>query len=146
MRSRLNSIILNYRNGLFDKVIAENAIQAIISFGNGADLAINDWQARPVAIPWFQLLTLRRDDNIVLPNWNATLNNLGAAVAPDKLSSGESDPYGAISARRVADIPREDLPFAIADWHGTGGETRSQRNGNNIIDWTSPLSTSCGLL
>jgi len=39
--------ILTYRNGLFDKVVAENAIQAIISFGNGADLAVNNWPGRP---------------------------------------------------------------------------------------------------
>jgi uracil DNA glycosylase superfamily protein len=42
--------ILNYRNGLFNKVVAENAIQAIISFGNGADLAINNWPTIPARI------------------------------------------------------------------------------------------------
>jgi hypothetical protein len=39
----------------------------------------------------------------------------------------------------VADIPRDDLAFGIADWHGMGGATRSQRNGDKIIAWTSPL-------
>src|SRR5262245_54611828 len=51
----VEATILDYRNRLFDKVIAENGIQAIISFGNGADLAINNWPARPAATPWFQL-------------------------------------------------------------------------------------------
>ncbi len=132
--------ILNYRNGLFNKVIAENAIQAIISFGNGADLAINNWPTRPAAVPWFQLHHPSADDNIVLPNWNANLNNLRAAVTPDKLSLVNLTPYGvAFGAQDVADIPREDLAFGIADWHGTGGATRSQRNGDNVINWTSPL-------
>jgi len=132
--------ILNYRNGLFNKVVAENAIQAIISFGNGADLAINNWPTRPAAIPWFQLHHPSAADNIVLPNWNANLNNLPAAVTPDKLSLVNLTPYGAaLGAHDVADIPREDLAFGIADWHGTGGATRSQRNGDNVINWTSPL-------
>ncbi len=123
-----------------DKVIAENAIQAIISFGNGADLAINNSAGRPVAIPWFQLHHPSADDSIVLPNWNANLNNLSAAVTPDKLSLVNLTPYGAVfGAEDVADVPRDDLAFAIADWHGTGGGTRSQRNGDNIINWTSPL-------
>jgi Uracil-DNA glycosylase len=132
--------ILNYRNRLFDKVIAENGIQAIISFGNGADLAINNWPARPAAIPWFQLHHPSAPDDLVLPNWNANLNALHAAVTPDKQSLVNLTPYGVVfGAGDVADIPREDLGFAIADWHGTGGGTRSQRNGDNVISWTSPL-------
>jgi hypothetical protein len=67
--------ILNYRNGLFDKVIAENTIQAIISFGNGADLAISNWPGRPAAIPWFQLHHPSAPENAVLPNWNAHRRN-----------------------------------------------------------------------
>jgi uracil-DNA glycosylase len=36
----LEPTILNYRNSLFAKIAAGGTIQAIISFGNGADLAI----------------------------------------------------------------------------------------------------------
>jgi hypothetical protein len=132
--------ILNYRNGLFDKVIAENTIQAIISFGNGADLAINNWPGRPAAVPWFQLHHPSASDSVVLSNWNANLNALHAAVTPDSASLVNVTPYGAaFSPNDVADIPREDLSFGIADWHGTGGGTRSQRDGDKIIRWTSPL-------
>jgi hypothetical protein len=61
-------------------------------------------------------------------------------VAPDKKSLMDLTPYGAVfGAKDVADIPRADLPFAIAEWHGTGGATRSQRTGDNVINWTSPL-------
>jgi hypothetical protein len=49
-------------------------------------------------------------------------------------------PYGAVfGPQDVADIPREDLAFGIADWHGTGGATHSQRSGDSVISWTSPL-------
>ncbi len=144
-RGRLNGsakLLIVGQDPSTDEILAqrENAIQAIISFGNGADLAINNWPTRPAAVPWFQLHHPSADDNIVLPNWNANLNNLRAAVTPDKLSLVNLTPYGvAFGAQDVADIPREDLAFGIADWHGTGGATRSQRNGDNVINWTSPL-------
>lgn len=132
--------ILNYRNSLFDKIAAANALQAIISFGNGADLAITQWAARPAAVPWFQLVHPSAPDAMVLPNWNSKLNALHAAVTPDKASLVDTTPYGpAFGPGDVADIPRDDLPFGLPGWHGTGGVTRSQRNGDNVISWTSPL-------
>jgi uracil-DNA glycosylase len=132
--------ILNYRNSLFDKIAGSNTLEAIISFGNGADLAITNWPAKPAGVPWFQLVHPSAPDNVVLPNWNARLNSLHTAVTPDSAALVDMTPYGAtFGVSDSADIPREDLPFAIADWHGTGGVTRSQRNGDNIINWTSPL-------
>jgi uracil DNA glycosylase superfamily protein len=132
--------ILDYRNGLFDKTAAANTLQAIISFGNGADLAITNWAARPAGVPWFQLAHPSAPDEVVLPNWNANLNAIHAAVTPDKASLVDTTPYGAtFGAADSADIPREDLSFGLADWHGTGGSTRSQRDGDNTIKWTSPL-------
>lgn len=132
--------ILNCRNGLFDKVVAENAIQAIVSFGNGADLAINSWPGRPAGVPWFQLHHPSASDAIVVPNWNASLANLNAAVTPDKPTQVDLAPYAVpMGVNDVAEIPREDLPFGIPEWHGAGGGTRSQRTGDNTINWTSPL-------
>jgi len=132
--------ILNYRNSLFDKALAENAIQAIITFGNGADLAISNWPGRPAALPWFQLHHPSAPDNVVLPNWSANLNAMHAAVTPDSVSTVDLTPYGtAFGPTDVTDIPREDLSFGIPGWHGTGGGTRSQRDGDNTISWTSPL-------
>ena len=132
--------ILNYRNSLFGTVDAASTLQAIISFGNGGDLAIANWAARPAGVPWFQLTHPSAPDNIVLPNWNGQLNALHAAVAPDSAALVDTTPYGAtFGVNDVAPIPREDLSFGIPDWHGTGGGTRSQRNGDNTINWTSPL-------
>jgi uracil-DNA glycosylase len=132
--------IRDYRNGLFDKVIAENAIQAIISFGNGADLAVANWPARPPGVPWFQLHHPSASEAIVVPNWNASLAPLNAAVTPDKPSLVNLAPYTTpLGAGDAVEIPRDDLPFGIPEWHGAGGGTRSQRDGDNVIAWTSPL-------
>jgi uracil-DNA glycosylase len=136
----LDPAIAGYRNGLFDKLAGSNTLQAIVSFGNGADLAIANWPGRPAAVPWFQLHHPSAPDNIVLPNWNARLNALRAAVTPDSAALVDTTPYGAaFGANDVADIPREDLSFGVAEWHGTGGVTRSQRSGDTVISWTSPL-------
>lgn len=130
--------ILNYRNSLFDKVKASNTLQAIISFGNGADIAIQHWPGK-AAIPWFQLHHPSASDNIVLPNWNTNLAGLHAAITPDKASLVNLAPYGAtFTGADFADIAREDLSFAISEWHGTGGVTRSGRNGDKIIEWNAP--------
>jgi uracil-DNA glycosylase len=136
----LEPTILNYRNSLFAKAAGASTLQAIISFGNGADLAITNWAARPAGIPWFQLTHPSAPDNLVLPNWNAQLNALHSAVTPDSAALVDTTPYGAaFGVNDVAQIPREDLSFGLPDWHGTGGATRSQRSGDNIINWTSPL-------
>lgn len=136
----LEPTILNYRNSLFAKTAGASTLQAIISFGNGGDLAIANWPARPAGVPWFQLTHPSAPDNVVLPNWNAQLNALHAAVTPDSVALVDTTPYGAtFSVNDVAEIPREDLSFGLPDWHGTGGGTRSQRNGDAIINWTSPL-------
>ncbi len=135
----LEPTIRDYRNGLFAKA-ATSKLQAIISFGNGADLAVTHWPARPAGVPWFQLTHPSAPDNQVLQNWNAHLNALHAATTPDSAALVDTTPYGAaFGANDFAPIPRDDLAFGLPDWHGAGGGTRSQRKGDNIIDWTSPL-------
>lgn len=132
--------ILGYRNQLFDRAAAQCPLQAIISFGNGADLAVQSWTGRPTALPWFQLHHPSADETIVLPNWNANLASLHAAITADKASLVDLAPYGAaFGPGDVAAIPREDLSFGLPYWHGTGGATRSHRSSDNGIEWTSPL-------
>lgn len=134
----IESVILNYRNSMFEKIKATNSLQAIISFGNGADIAIQNWPGR-ANIPWFQLHHPSANDGIVLPNWNADLNNLHNTITPDKTSLVDLTPYGAtFTAGDFADIPSTDLSFGIADWHGTGGVTHSGRIGDKIIQWKAP--------
>lgn len=132
--------IRDYRNSLFDKTLGANTLQAIISFGNGADIAVANWANKPANVPWFQLHHPSAPDNVVLPNWNAELNNMHNAITPDSVSMVNMTPYGPLfTPADSADIPRDDLSFGLAEWHGTGGNTLSQRDGDNVIKWTSPL-------
>lgn len=130
----------NYRNQLFARLAATNPLQAIISFGNGADLAVAQWAGRPPVLPWVQLHHPSADEAIVLPNWNAALAGLHAALTPDPAAPVDLTPYGAaFGPADIADVPRADLPFGLATWHGTGGATHSQRDGDAVIKWQSPL-------
>ncbi|CAN5217866.1 hypothetical protein BH23BAC2_BH23BAC2_03350 [soil metagenome] len=121
--------ILNYRNSLFDKVKAENSLQLILTFGNGAEHAIQHWPGR-TGIPWIDLTHPAASNNFVSANWNSKLADLHTAVAPDDASVVDLSAYPVNMAGAEAPIPRKDLPFGIPSWHGAMGDTRSQRDGN----------------
>lgn len=132
----LEPTILNYRNNLFDRVKAENHLELIISFGNGAEHAVNHWPGR-AGLTWIDLTHPAANDNFVANSWNAHLNALHTAITPDDSALLNLTPYPIDMAGAEFDIPRTDLPFGIPIWHGTGG-TRSNRSGNKIINWTAP--------
>lgn len=132
----LEPTILNYRNSLFDQVKATNTLQLIISFGNGAEHAVNNWPGR-TGITWIDLTHPAASDNFVSANWNAHLNALHAAVAPDDAALVDLSPYDAAMTNAEMAVPRTDLPFGMPEWHGAGG-TRSHRTNNKTIIWTAP--------
>lgn len=130
---------VSFRNKVFDKIASANSLEAIVSFGNFADRAVQLWAGRPVSVPWFQLHHPSATEADVLSDWNANLSALIAAVTPDNVALVDSSPYGAsFDQFDVADIPRADLPFGIPHWHGTGGKTHSDRSGPNQINWKAP--------
>jgi hypothetical protein len=133
----LEATLLNYRNRLFDKVKAENPLALIITFGAGADHAVNNWPGR-AGITRIDLTHPAATDNLVSNTWNAQLANLAAAITPDAGAVPDLSNYPANMANAETDIPRKDLPFGIPVWHGTTGGTRSQRDGAKTIKWLAP--------
>lgn len=132
----LEPAIKDYRNGIFDKVVAENTIEAIISLGNGADHALANWPGR-TGRTIFEITHPTAPSGVVT-SWNSNLAAMHAAINPDDPAQVDLAPFTTALLDAGAPIPRHDLPFGVPAWHGTGG-TRSQRNGDNIINWTSPL-------
>lgn len=128
--------ILTFRNKLFDKIKEENNLEAIISFGNGADYAIEHWPNRD-GIPWFELTHPTAQNIHIVANWNNHLPLIHEVVTPDDTSLVDLSDYPANMANSEMAIPRRDLPFGIPTWHGTGG-TRSNRDGSNTIRWNAP--------
>jgi hypothetical protein len=130
--------IRNYRNLLFDRVRSTSSLQAILSFGVGARESVDAWPGA-AGIPRFDLYhPTAPDDAAVLTSWNGKLTGMAAVVTPDAPALVDLTPcLPTTDSNAFADVPRRDLPFGLPSWHGTGGATHSQRNGNTQINWTA---------
>jgi len=126
--------IIDFRNRLLDRVVATNSIEVVITIGAGARDAVERWPQH-TQYPTFNLIHPSAPEQMVLPNWNQQLSGLIDAIAPDDPALLDPTPYGDVyTAEDELAIPRFDLPFGIADWHGTSG-TRSKRDGDDKIIW-----------
>jgi len=133
----LEEPILSYRNALFNRIAGSNPLQAVITIGTAAHHAYNNWE-HPPDVPVFHIVHPSASESAIMPSWNQALPQLIAVVTPDEGLTPDSTPYGAqFQPGDEIEIPRDDLPFGIPSWHGTGG-TRSARSGNNKITWTAP--------
>jgi hypothetical protein len=130
--------IMGYRNKCFDKVRAENPVQAVIAFGAGAKHAYENWPGSQ-QLPAFFLAHPAAADELVLSDWSQDLQAMADVISPDLDGISDITPYGsAFTADDSLPVPTFDLPFGIPDWHRHGGG-RSNRDGNSKIIWTSPL-------
>ena len=134
--------ILDYRNALLDRLAAENALQAVVAFGSGAQHAVEHWpmaSGPASALPVFEVMHPASPvSSDVLATWNAALDGLRPIVEPDEDGEVSSTPYGsAFTGADEAPIPRFDLPFGMPSWHGTDAG-QSERNGNKQIIWKAP--------
>lgn len=135
----LEPTILDYRNAFLDRLLEENPIQAVVSFGNGAHHAVEHWPGT-AAVPTFEAMhPAARDQSALLATWNDALDDLRPIVDPDDGAQADPQPYGTafLGEDQVA-IPRFDLPFGLPEWHGVDGG-HSERQGNDRIVWKSPL-------
>lgn len=134
----LEPAILNYRNAVFDRLAAENRLQAVVTFGNGARHAVEQWPGA-AALPVFHAThPAAPDEAALLATWNLALGGLRPLVEPDDDAVADPTPFGAaIAPSDPAPIPVHDLPFGVPEWHGAGGG-HSGRNGDKEIVWTAP--------
>ncbi len=131
----LEAPILAWRNRCLDKIRAENALDAVITFG----VAPEHWPGGQ-GLPVFTLMHPAAEDSAVLANWSSQLAAIAASIAPDPDGAVDTTPYGtAFTPADSAAIPQFDLPFGLPEWHAQGGG-HSHRDGNSRIIWTSPLS------
>jgi len=129
--------LLDFRNAMLDRFVAENPLEAIVAIGSAAQHTVDHWPGKG-DLPVFNLLHPAAEENVVLPNWNEELPKIQAVVSPDEGMLADTAPYGSVfTATDEVAIPRFDLPFGIPEWHGAGGG-RSKRDGANKIVWTAP--------
>lgn len=134
----LEPTILDYRNAFLDRLLEENPIRAVVSFGNGAHHAVEHWPGSS-AVPTFEAMhPAAHDSSALLATWNDALDGLRPVVTPDDGAEADPEPYGsAFLGEDQEPIPRFDLPFGLPHWHGVGGG-HSDRQGNDRIVWKSP--------
>lgn len=134
--------VLAWRNGLLDKLRAQNTFQAVLTAGSAARDAVDAW-------PGLGSLTDKRvhvwhptarDESALLETWNAALPRLADKITPDLGESPDLTEYGTtFTPEDHKPIPRRDLPFGIPNWHGSGGSSHSTRDGiDQSIIWTHP--------
>lgn len=127
-----------WRNRVFDAANANNQLEAVLVFGAAARFAVERWPGA-AGLQVFTLTHPAAPEATVLADWNRDLCALGAAVAPDDDGLPDLTPYNAsFRPADAANIPRFDLPFGVPSWHGTGGGTRSIRDGNDKLIWSAP--------
>ena len=138
----LEPTVIGYRHAFLERLMAQNPMEAVISFGAGARHAVENWPGKDT-VPTFDLTHPAADDRFVVDSWNEHLPAMLEAVTPD---DGASDDDGApdptpwsepLGDGDMVDIPRFDLPFGVPDWHGADGG-HSTRDGNDKIVWNAP--------
>ena len=140
--SRLEAIskepeIEGYRNAFLERIVAENKIQAIVTFGRGAQRGFERWP-RGNQFPVFHATHPAAEEADVIANWNQILPGLRGLVEPDEALGAETSLYGeTFVPTDHASIPSIDLPFGLPDWHGQDGG-HSTRDGDKQIVWTAP--------
>jgi Uracil DNA glycosylase superfamily len=132
-----NTAVRDFRNLMLDRAKATNTFEAILAFGTGAHEAVDNWPGA-MGLTRFDLTHPTATDSLVVSNWNSHLAAMAAAIAPDAGATTDLSPCLPITdPNAFTNIPRKDLPFGIPAFHGTGGGTHSQRNGNTQITWSS---------
>jgi uracil-DNA glycosylase len=136
-----DAAIKAFRNSLFDKAKATNALEAVITFGAHAKTSALNWPGR-AGLTLIHLAHPTAPSGVAA-NWNSHFAAAHAAIAADGDGHVDATPYNvAAAAMPTTDIPRRDLPFGLPTWHGTGGATRSKRgtgaNYKRQISWTAP--------
>jgi uracil-DNA glycosylase len=136
-----DATIMAYRNSLFDKAKATNALEAVIAFGSHAQTSAANWPGLG-ALPVIALVHPTKKDGGVAADWNGHFAAAHAAIAADADGHVDPTPYDTTAAMPTTDIPRRDLPFGLPAWHGSGGATRSKRgsgaNFESQIVWSAP--------
>lgn len=137
-RISLEPAIRDYRNALFSRLLAENRLQAVITFGGGARHAVENWPGAGPLPVFYATHPAAPDTATLLASWNRALDALRPLVEPDEGAAADPAPYGStFDAADTAPIPPYDFPFGVPAWQGTGGG-RSDRNGNKEIVWKAP--------
>jgi uracil-DNA glycosylase len=123
-----------WRNSFYDAV-KPPGVQAVVAFGANARLALDAWPGRPGVTTERIPHPSSRDQQKLLHDWHAAIEQLRVVVTPDPDGDATGPNYG--SSFREADhtaIPRCDLPFGVPSYLGddSAGRTGHPRRNDSV--------------
>jgi uracil-DNA glycosylase len=139
--------IKDYRNGVFDKVLHDNHIELIVSFGAAAHESVRIYRDEklgghlPAGVIWVQMLhpggagidptQVQRIAASFTKGWNTVWNQKRRVAGWLRSDEDGRHSRGSTYYYVSNDIPYRDLPYAASREIGTGG-TKSERAAGGI--------------
>ena len=146
---RTNTVIRAARHGLYDRLLAGGALQAIVAFGDVAQEAYDLWAASNgavTAMPCFKLAhpaavdRTGSGDDSALKAWRRAVTRLRTIVTTDTDGNADEPNFGDYFTEiDYARIPRWDLPRVAPAYVGddSWGRAANPRH-NNCCERPSP--------
>jgi hypothetical protein len=117
----------SWRNELFSMIIGPE-LQAIVTFGLQARIAIEQWTDAPAVMIKKVPHPSSRDAARLITEWRAAVVDLRTVVTPDSDGNNSGPNYDdKFSESDYAPIPRGDLPFGLPNWLGDDSRGRQSR-------------------
>lgn len=127
-----------WRNRLYD-LATSSKLQAIVAFGGHAQEALKAWTSQPDALVCEVPHPSYPNEQHLLDEWRAAVDELRALVTPDPDGSTAGPNYGAkFEESDYAPIPRIDLPFGAPAFLGDDAWVRAGGHGFNSVERPSP--------
>jgi hypothetical protein len=140
----------SWRNELFSMIIGPE-LQAIVTFGLQARIAIEQWTAAPAVMIKKVPHPSSRDAARLIMEWRAAVVDLRTVVTPDSDGNNSGPNYDdKFPESDYAPIPRGDLPFGLPNWLGDdsrGHQSRPKRRNTverdaadllHTLNWRAP--------
>jgi len=140
-----NDPVLSWRNNYFDMIKAGGSLQGVIAVGGKAEDAVDLWPAS-AGLPRANIMhpSAINYGKKPFPSWNSALATFGGVLPTDPGMSQDLTEYkgNEFSDSMIEPIPRGDLPWRTPPWFGTLGQTMSERNGADKLEWQHPKTNA----
>jgi hypothetical protein len=139
---------MKWRNKLLDSITGSQ-LQAIVAFGEQAQIAVDLWKRRPLNVPLLKVPhPSSHTEETMTPAFRAAITQLRAIVTPDAGGDNTGPNYGdKVTEQDYAPIPRRDLGFGAPSFLGDDAWARTAvpRHANGVnrdddftIIWKAP--------
>ncbi len=144
-----NATLATFRHGFYDRLLAGGALEAVVAFGDNAQLAYDLWAASNPAVGAIPVVKVAHPaavdrggsgNDAALKAWAKAVTTLRAIVTPDPAGDASGPNFGAYFTEcDYARIPRWDLPQPAPAYAGDDSWGRAATpQHNNCCERPSP--------